>query len=48
MSGLEDLTLTEDDICYECRGLGSDYSLDDYGNLVNNCPDCWLRKRWDE
>lgn len=28
------------DYCYECSGLGDDYSFDDAGELVNNCTDC--------
>ena len=26
--------------CYECSGLGDDYSIDDDGELVCNCGDC--------
>ena len=36
------LVASDDDIdyCYECRGLGSDYSVNDDGELVDNCTDC--------
>ena len=30
----------ENDWCYECGGYGGDYSLDENGELVCNCPDC--------
>lgn len=29
-----------DDRCYECRGLGDDYYLDENGELVSACDDC--------
>ena len=35
-----------DDICYECRLYGDDYSYDRDGDLVSNCYDCPLR-RWE-
>ena len=28
------------DPCYECTGYGDDYSIDENGELVCNCPDC--------
>lgn len=28
------------DICYECSGYGDDYSTDENGELVWNCPNC--------
>ena len=34
--------MTEWDECYECRGLGDDYSFDEDGELVSNCDDCPL------
>lgn len=34
--------MTEWDECYECRGLGDDYSIDEDGELVSNCDDCPL------
>lgn len=30
----------DDDYCYECRGYGDDYRIDEYGELVSNCDDC--------
>lgn len=30
----------EYDICYECGGYGDDYSIDENGELVWNCPSC--------
>lgn len=30
----------DDDYCYECTGYGDDYSVDENGELVNNCMDC--------
>ena len=35
---------TYDDICYECRGYGDDYYLDDEGELVSACSECWVTK----
>ena len=29
-----------DDYCYECKGYGDDYYVDEDGELVSNCPDC--------
>ena len=26
--------------CYECRGYGDDYFINDQGELENNCPNC--------
>ena len=26
--------------CYECRGYGDDYYLDENGDLVNACAEC--------
>lgn len=28
------------DPCEECTGYGDDYSYDEHGDLVNNCPTC--------
>ena len=28
------------DYCYECKGLGDDYSYDEDGNFVDNCSEC--------
>ena len=40
----EDLDTDDDwdysDICYECTGYGDDYSLDEDGELVSDCPTC--------
>ncbi len=33
---------SNNDICYECSGYGDDYSIDENGELVWNCPDCPL------
>ena len=30
----------DDDYCYECRGYGYDYYVDDDGDLVSNSEDC--------
>lgn len=35
------------DPCYECGGYGDDYSIDDNGELVWNCPDCPFNKKED-
>lgn len=32
--------LEDYDICYECGGYGDDYSTDETGELVWNCPNC--------
>ena len=29
-----------DDYCYECKGYGDDYSVNEEGELVCNCDDC--------
>lgn len=28
------------DRCYECSGYGDDYSFDESGELIWNCPTC--------
>jgi len=41
--GCEHFVADDDDAydhCYECSGLGDDYSFDDDGELVSNCTDC--------
>lgn len=39
----------EDDRCYECTGYGDNYSYDEDGELVSNCPDCpWNSANDDE
>lgn len=32
------------DICYECTGYGDDYYMDDDGELVNACRECWVTR----
>ena len=39
---------TYDDICYECRGYGDDYYLDDDGELVSACSKCWVTREKDD
>lgn len=41
--------MEDDEICYECNGLGDDYSLDENGELKCNCPECpvWLLNQED-
>lgn len=34
--------------CYECRGLGDDYSFDENGELVSNCEGCPNNEDWPE
>lgn len=34
------------DYCDECSGYGDDYSIDDDGEMVWNCPDCPNRPGW--
>lgn len=36
------------DVCYECRSLGRDYHVDEYGELVSSCDACWINTRWDD
>ena len=36
------------DICYECEGYGDDYYINDEGELVCACDDCWVRMRGDD
>lgn len=38
----------EYDICYECGGYGDDYSIDENGELVWNCPTCLFNPFRDE
>lgn len=28
------------DICYECKGYGDDYHVDENGDLICNCIEC--------
>ena len=35
------------DWCYECRGLGDDYRIDENNDLVSNCDDC-VHNTWRE
>lgn len=41
---LDDLPFTDDDddydTCYECRGYGDDYWINDDGELECRCDDC--------
>lgn len=30
------------EICYECSGYGDDYYLNDDGELVSACDECWV------
>lgn len=30
------------DVCYECTGYGDDYYIDDNGELVSACEECWV------
>lgn len=32
----------EDDCCYECEGYGDDYYVNDDGELVCACDECWV------
>ena len=32
--------MDEDDICYECSGLGDDYFINEDGELECWCPQC--------
>ena len=34
------MTDEEYDFCYECRGYGNDYYLDENGDLICCCPEC--------
>lgn len=33
-----------DEICYECRGLGNDYYVDEDGELIFACEDCYFNR----
>ena len=38
-----------DDICYECTAYGDNYYIDDKGELVCACDECWVyRSMMDE
>lgn len=37
--------LTDDYVCFECRGYGNDYYINDDGDLVCACDTCAVRKR---
>ena len=49
MSGTEpqrgDVNMEDDEICFECVGRGEDYYINDEGELICACDDCWIRKR---
>lgn len=30
----------DDDYCYECRGYGDDYYVNEHGELEPCCPEC--------
>lgn len=32
------------EICYECSGYGDDYYIDDDGELVSACSECWVTR----
>ena len=32
--------MTDEEICYECRGYGDDYYFDENGDLVCYCSEC--------
>lgn len=34
------MTDEEYDYCYECRGYGNDYYMDENGDLICYCPEC--------
>ena len=34
------MTDEEYDHCYECRGYGDDYYMDENGDLICYCPEC--------
>ena len=39
------------DYCYECRGCGDDYSVNDDGELKSNCETCTMNlfnDDWDD
>lgn len=39
------------DACDECRGYGDDYYIDDDGNLVSACNECFYNRSdddWDD
>ena len=40
--------MDELDICYECEGYGDDYYIDENGDLVCACDDCWVTMRADD
>lgn len=31
--------------CYECTGYGDDYTIDEDGEMVCRCTDCWVMER---
>lgn len=36
------------DVCYECTGYGDDYYMDDNGELVCACDECWVTQLEDD
>lgn len=36
------------DRCYECQGYGDDYYIDDQGELVCACDDCFCNRGDDD
>lgn len=43
MTNEEDRKLA--DYCYECTGYGEDYFIDENGELVSACDECWVTQR---
>ncbi len=35
---------SDEEICYECRGLGNDYYFDEDGELISACDDCYFNR----
>ena len=40
--------ITDDDLCYECSGLGDDYFINEEGEMECACPTCPIRLRMED
>lgn len=39
----------DDDYCYECRGYGDDYYINEDGELVDRCSECVFNEsNWED
>lgn len=39
--------MPKEDYCYECRSIGDDYMLDENGEMISSCEQCWITEQED-